>query len=92
MERDCSSLLPDYEEAVLQGQKQTPPPPYSVAMSANGHVVLDGESASVSTAQQQPDASIPATDATASSATSPPPYDGGLVVPSEGHSRTAVNN
>lgn len=43
MERDYSSLLPDYDEAIAQSLKQAPPPSYSMAMSVNGHVVLSEE-------------------------------------------------
>lgn len=41
MERDYSSLLPDYDEAIAQSLKQAPPPSYHVAMSVNGHVNLN---------------------------------------------------
>lgn len=32
-ERDYSTLLPDYEEAIAQGMKQPPPPYYQVALT-----------------------------------------------------------
>lgn len=37
-ERDYSSLLPDYDEAIAQSLKQPPPPSYQVAMSNLGPV------------------------------------------------------
>lgn len=56
MERDYSSLLPDYEEAIAQSLKQAPPPSYSMAMSVNGHVVLNGETSNVSVTESRPSA------------------------------------
>lgn len=74
MERDYSSLLPDYDEAIAQSLKQAPPPSYSMAMSVNGHVVLSEETPSRSGIA---DNNTPSAEAEESNAAqSPPPYAG----------------
>lgn len=40
-ERDSSTLLPDYDEAIAQSMKQPPPPSYQVAMSAQDPSTVD---------------------------------------------------
>lgn len=81
MERDYSSLLPDYDEAIAQSLKQAPPPSYSMAMSVNGHVVLSEETPSRSGIADNNTAGAAAASPVAAEeestgAQSPPPYAG----------------
>lgn len=75
MERDYSSLLPDYDEAISQGLKQAPPPSYSMAMSVNGHVVLNDELPSRSTDNTTP-AVLHVEAPSAVDSQAPPTYEG----------------
>lgn len=74
LERDYSSLLPDYDEAIAQSMKQAPPPSYQVAMfSVNGHVNL-GDTENEANARREGNeeaASTSQNDITPP----PPPYD-----------------
>lgn len=61
LERDYSSLLPDYDEAIAQSMKQAPPPSYQVAMSVNGHVAMipdEQEDQSVAARRTPPTAAV----------------------------------
>lgn len=70
-ERDYSSLLPDYEEAIAQSMKQQPPPPsYTVAMSNAPTTPLH----TVETTTQQTSAVVEETAVVPSTCVSPPPY------------------
>lgn len=69
MERDYSSLLPDYDQAIAQSLKQAPPPSYSMAMSVNGHVALNDEN-------PQDGVATDPTAAPADTIAAPPPYEG----------------
>ncbi|XP_055694937.1 lysosomal-associated transmembrane protein 4B [Lutzomyia longipalpis] len=70
-ERDYSSLLPDYDEAISQSMKQAPPPSYQVAMATSiptSHITTDD-------ANITPDAgAVSSVTATISEIPPPPPY------------------
>lgn len=72
MERDYSSLLPDYDEAIAQSLKQAPPPSYSMAMSVNGHVVLSDET----TTPRATEGDVSHQAEVSDGHQSPPPYEG----------------
>lgn len=67
-ERDYSTLLPGYDEAIAQSMKQQPPPSYQVAMSAQDEPTVAGP-----IVVSIPPAS-PSTSAAAVVPQSPPPY------------------
>lgn len=54
-DRDYNTLLPDYEEAIAQGMKHQPPPPYYQVAVATNQMVPDGQ-----TVQLQATTTIPA--------------------------------
>lgn len=81
MERDYSSLLPDYDQAIAQSLKQAPPPSYSMAMSVNGHVALNDENSAALHQTEDGTAVVagPAGDRDPSDTLSaPPPYEGSV--------------
>jgi lysosomal-associated transmembrane protein len=89
-ERDYSSLLPDYDEAIAQSLKQPPPPSYQVAMSNSTPVPIF-----VNTIPLPPDETSPAhrstngeqITTTVEANTPPPPY-----TPEPSTSAIVVNN
>lgn len=58
-ERDYTTLLPDYDEAIAQSLKQQPPPSYQVAMASTTQ--LQDNSNSVPTVNVETIAAIPST-------------------------------
>lgn len=58
-ERDYTTLLPDYDEAIAQSLKQQPPPSYQVAMASTTQ--LPDNSNSVPNANVETIAAIPST-------------------------------
>ena len=99
MERDYSSLLPDYDEAIAQSLKQAPPPSYSMAMSVNGHVVLSDDQTASRSADNNAASSSAAAAGSEEGQATPPPYEGAaaadavpvVVVPVAGSSATGNN-
>lgn len=57
-DRDYNTLLPDYEEAIAQGMKHQPPPPY-YQVAATNQMVSNGINGN-QTVQLQATATIPA--------------------------------
>lgn len=78
-ERDYSTLLPGYDEAIAQSMKQQPPPSYQVAMSAQDEPITVAGPIVVSIPPESP-----STSAAAAVPQSPPPYANTDVVETAG--------
>uniref|UniRef100_U5EXK5 Putative lysosomal-associated transmembrane protein n=1 Tax=Corethrella appendiculata TaxID=1370023 RepID=U5EXK5_9DIPT len=85
-ERDYSSLLPDYDEAIAQAMKQAPPPSYQVAMSTTAVVTNPAPSSSSATTEVVAEATTatnittnetdyPTPSTSTTDITQPPPYN-----------------
>lgn len=72
-ERDYSTLLPDYDEAIAQAMKQ-PPPPYQVAMSTTVGSPTVGTTNAVNENQENNGREVPLHNSEPENSRPPPPY------------------